>query len=213
MQNSAVKQRELLFIFVLSLFTALSGCAHKIENPARPLSDISTDLHSIKAAAIVELTTQKSKKGRAIILASAPDAFRITIKGPIGTTIASISGNKKVLTFSGGGKSANYGPYDKRIPLKITAAEFVSLLLGNENLPAGKGITFKIQDAEGRKSITKYQNTEILYHASLKDYRIIDGFYIPFEISINGGKYKLLIKYIKAKANFKMNKNLSKTMR
>jgi len=208
-----VRQRDLLIIFVLSLFTALSGCTHRIENPARPLSDISADLHSIKAAAIVELTAKESQKGRAIILASAPDAFKITIKGPIGTTIASISGNKEGLTFSGKGETTNYGPYDKRIPLKITAAEFVSLLLGNENLPAGKGITFKIQDAQGGESITKYQNTDILYHAALRDYHTVDGFYIPFTISIDGGKYKLLIKYIKAKANFKINKNLSKTMR
>ncbi len=208
-----MRQRNLLIIFVFSLFTALSGCAHKIENPESPLSNISTNLHSIKAAAIVELRAEKNNKGRAIILASAPDAFKITIKGPIGTTLASISGNKDGLTFSGGGNSAHYGPGDKRIPLKITAAEFVSLLLGKENLPAGKGITFKIQDAEGGKSITKYQNAAVLYHASLRDYHIVDGFYIPFAVSIDGGEYKLLIKYIKAKANFKINKNLFKTIR
>ncbi len=206
-----MRQRDLLLISLITIFAAVSGCAHRVERPGAPA--LTGAPQSIKAAAIVELTKNTTEKGRALIYASSPDSFKIVIRGPLGTTGALIIGNKKGLTLVSRGNSTSYKPDDARIPLNISAVELVSLLLGKEKLAAEADASFEIQNIPGGKSVTKRRKGVILYRAAMTKYQRVEGFYLPFAISIDGGGYKLLVKYIKVNINPEIKKNLFKIKR
>jgi len=197
-----VRQRGLFIISVFTLFVAASGCAHRGKTQKSP--ELTEGLHSIKASAVVELTKEQTEKGRAFILASNPDSFNIEIKGPFGITIARITGNKKGLTLLRKGKSTTYRPDDARIPLNIIAVEFVSLLMGKENLDSGNDASFEIKKIPGGKIITKHKNGVILYRATMTQFHNIEGFSLPFAIAIKGGGYTLLVKYVSVDINPKI---------
>lgn len=204
-----MKRQGLIFISTITVLALISGCAHRLE--FKEATALTTGLHSIKATAIVEFTHKSTEKGRAVIVASTPDSFRIAIKGPLGTTGALIIGNAKGLTFVRRGESTSYSPDDPRIPFNIRAPELVSLLLDNKNLSAEGNVSFTREDINGGKSVTKNRDGIVLYRALMTDYRQIDGFSIPFTISIGGGGYKLLIKYLRVSINPEIKANLFKT--
>ncbi len=186
-------------ILAAILIAVAAGCAPRVNIKATTTG--AGALRSIKASAIVEFTKNKTEKGRAIIMAKAPDSFTIEIKGPLGATIALIRGGENGLTFISRGKEETFEATDPRLPLNMSANEVVSLLLGRLN-PAGKDASFITKDLPQGRSVRRLKdNGEELYRAVLSDYRIKDGFSLPYTIAIEGNGYKLIIKYLNVKIN------------
>lgn len=201
-----ILKRPLLLLPILLL--AL-GCARtRLET----LPTETRTINSIKAKAIVEFTRQDTEKGRAIITVNNPDSFQIVIKGPLGTTAALISGSKENLTFLWRGKLTTFLYDDPRLPFNIRASEIVSLLLGAKNFPPRQDHNFETRDLPDGRSITKRVNNDLLYRAVMRDYRVIsDDNRLPFNISIKGKGYKLLVKYLNVDINTEVNNSYSKT--
>jgi len=163
---------------------------------------VTEGLHSLRAAAIVELREKKTEKGRAIITVSAPDSFRIEIKGPFGTTSALITGNGSGLTFASRGKRESFAPLDPRLPLKVRPRELVALLLGSTHIPARQGTTAVTKKITGGRQVTiRDENSRPLYSATMRDYRVQNGVSLPFNITIEGKDYKLIVKYLHVDIN------------
>lgn len=201
------KRRTLLLPLFLPLLLLTAGCAHtRIETDAGRTHGIS----SIKATAIVEFTKEDTEKGRAVISVSKADTFRIEIKGPLGTTVARISGSRDDLTFLWRGEKRTFSRDDPRLPFNIRAVELASLLLGKKDFPPGDGNEFETRELPEGRIIIKRINNKLLYRVVMKDYRLISGHSLPFNITVEGGGYKLLVKYIKVDINPEIDNSYSK---
>ncbi|MFQ5479939.1 MAG: hypothetical protein ACE5DW_01525 [Thermodesulfobacteriota bacterium] len=182
--------RVLAIIPVIFLAVGCAGRDNQLK--LNPQESIKT----LKATAIVEFTNIKTEKGRALITVNTPDSFRIEIKGPLGVTTALISGNGDSITFLYRGESTTYKAGDARLPLRIRAAELVSMLLGAEDFPPRNDRSFTTENLPNGRSITRRFDNDLLYMAYMSDYRPVAGASLPYTISIEGRGYKLLIKYI-----------------
>lgn len=195
-------------VLVLVLAT---GCARKgLLKEEEPL--LSGGPRSLKATAIVELRWQKTEKGRALITASSPDYFSIEIFGPLGVRAALIKGDSSGLVFSGGGKKETLAPDDPRLPINIRAEEFVALLLGSNSPRMRSGATSHTDTLPGGHAVTvRQRGGKVLYRATMKDYRETSGYSIPRYISIEGGGFKLIVKYRRVNINPDIKKRDNKT--
>lgn len=195
-------------IFALFAVLILTGCAYL--RPAAPAPEVSVrkealTASSIRAEALVELEKGTPLSGRASIFVKSPASFRIEVKGPLGSSVASfISDGKEISIFSEGVQRI-YGPEDPDMPYPLKPEELVLVLLGVNagQLPAGYKVT---ADTEGHiTGFSGFKDGVREFSAAMSDFKAVDGVVLPFTIRIETGPKNgtriLKIRYTKIEIN------------
>ncbi len=204
-----MRRSRLISAAVLVLVLA-AGCARR--GPVKEEPPSAGGLRSLEATAIIELRWRRTEKGRALITAASPDYFSIEIYGPLGIRAAVIKGDSRGLVFSGGGKEETLAADDPRLPIDIRPEELVSLLLGSAGQRTRSGTTARVDKLPGGNAVTvRLKDGRVLYRATMKDFQPEGKYSIPRYISIEGGGFKLIVKYRRININPEMKKTDIKT--
>jgi outer membrane lipoprotein-sorting protein len=156
----------------------------------------------IRAEAIVEIKSDKTLRGRAVILAKKPDSFRIEVLGPFGRLIALLLSDGDDLTVFANGGLKTYKWNDPALPYQFTSEEFVSFLLGKNdwaspNPDASAGSTYKITRNESGNiaNLVKFKKGSPILSVGMSDYKAASGYVVPHRISLKDSRRTLSIRY------------------
>ncbi|MBI5642074.1 MAG: hypothetical protein HY954_01215 [Deltaproteobacteria bacterium] len=187
------------YLFI-SLSLILLGCAGIKPTPVSP-PEIKKHITpvSLRAEAKVELRGLLTLSGRAAITAKNPDQFRIEVTGPFNQMIALFVSDGKTLYSYSGDEVRIHDWDDPLLPYSFKSREIVSCLLGagetTENAQSPEDILIS-RDGQGRlKSLSRAADGKKAFRVELSDYRDVGGAEIPFNIDIEDGKKRLVIKY------------------
>lgn len=179
----------------------LAGCAalKSAPVPQRP--------HSLRATAVVEVHRTLALIGRAAVLVKDPGSFRIEVYGPLNQVIALIISNGTNLYIYSEGDSASYRWGGPAIPYALGPDELASVLLGawpphpSEGAPPPNGGYGIDRDGRGRVTGIRGEKDGAKVTVSFSQYASVDGFEIPFRISVDNGREKLVIRYSAVEVN------------
>ena len=187
----------------LLLILILSGCA--ALRTETDLAKYSAGWPAIiRAEAIVDLDNGRRLKGRAVILAKVPDHFRIEVRGPFGRLIGLLLSDGDNLTVFADGELKTYRWSDPALPYPFSAEEFVSFLLGKNDLaPGGPTEGYEITRNKAGKiaKIVKFKEENPILSVEMSDYKAKDGYGVPHSISLKDGRRKLHIRYTSLEIN------------
>ena len=194
-----------LGLSALLLTLILSGCATlKTETDLAKYSAGWPDI--IRAEAIVELDSDRRLKGRAIILAKVPDRFRIEVRGPFGRLIGLLLSDGDNLTVFADGELKTYRWSDPALPYPFSAEEFVSFLLGKNDLAPGaptEGYAITRNKVGKIAKIVKFEEGNPILSVDMSDYKANAGYAVPHSISLKDDRrgLELKIRYTSVEIN------------
>ena len=187
----------------LLLTLILSGCAAlKTETDLIKYSAGWPDI--IRAEAIVDIDSDRRLKGRAIILARAPDYFRIEIRAPFGRLIGLLLSDGESLRVFTDGELKTYRWSDPALPYPFSAQEFVSFLMGKNDLaPGTPAERYEITRNKTGKiaKIVKFKEGNPILSVEMSDYKANAGYAVPHSISLKDGRRELQIRYKSVEIN------------
>ena len=171
----------------------LSGCA--ALTPAPPPEGPSPD--SLRARAVVELSNGVATRGRAVILASRPDRFRIEVFGPLGQSAALMVSDGETLAVYSDGEVRTHLWDSPFFPYSFTAEEVVALLTGDRAVWGEDG-PYRVSTGAGGGAVEIVKLREgptPAMRASMGSWREVDGAVVPGVVEIYEGTQALRITY------------------
>jgi len=187
------------------LFTAAAvffvGCA--VVKPLPPEAPVTRAFEaplSIRAEAIVVMKKRIDLGGRAVILAEAPDKFRIEVTGPFNHLAALLVSDGRSF-FSHIWDDTEVKDWDDpRLPYSFNSSEIVSFLLGAQADKEAENRGFEVsKDAE--RTVFKRPRKNGDLKVELSDFRNIGTLRIPYRIDIEDGKRRITVRYSSVEVN------------
>ncbi|MBI4949271.1 MAG: hypothetical protein HY955_03905 [Deltaproteobacteria bacterium] len=187
------------FLFTAAVFFA--GCAVvKPLPPEAPVTRASEAPVSIRAEAIVVMKRRMDLGGRAVILAEAPDKFRIEVTGPFNHLAALlVSDGRSFFSYIGDDTEVKDWD-DPRLPYSFSSSEIVSFLLGAQADKEAADRGFEVSKDADRSVFKRHRKNGDL-KVELSDFRSIGTLRIPYRIDIEDGKRRLTVKYSSVEVN------------
>ncbi len=190
----------------LLLILILSSCATlKTETDLTKYSAGWPDI--IRAEAVVDLDSDRRLKGRAVILARGPGFFRIEVRGPFGRLIGLLLSDGEYLRVLANDELKTYRWSDPALPYPFSAQEFVSFLLGKNDLaPADPGAPraeYEITRNDFGKiaKVVKFIERHPILSVEMSDYKAKAGYAVPHSIYLKDGRRELKIRYTSVEIN------------
>ncbi len=184
-------------IYLFSLIFLLHGCSilrPAVPPPAKPAPGFIP--RALRAEATVEFKRGMPLRGKALIIAKAPDSFRIEVLGPFRSTMALLVSDGETLYVFSGAEEKEYRWKDPDFPYPFRAEDVVSSLLGAASRDLSNGDYIYSADKDGHiEKVVKLKDGEPVLTVEMSDYRVVSGARLPFAISIEDKKGALLINY------------------
>ncbi len=189
--------------FLIAMLLILPGCGGQLHkktlNPDKSPS-ITAEGESIRAKATVAITSSNGKtiNGKAVILATTPDLFRIEFLGPFNQTVALLLSDGAGIYFYSRGSAEYHFTGDPDYPYPFTAAEFVTFLLGRSDIAALKerdDYRLKLDSELRIKTLEKLKNGYLLFRASMNDFKMTNERWYPYRIIMEDSTQKIRINY------------------
>jgi outer membrane lipoprotein-sorting protein len=195
------------------LLLIISGCTAILPYQRPSDKDVITEDIEGSAKNLVATATIRMEKtsgldftGRAVIIASKPDQFRIEFLGPFNQVVFVLACDGKNLSLLDERKGLLRRWPATESPYPFNGGEVAAYLMGSTPMIFGDKDSFKeivvSRVEEGYvKSIVRYSSGNADLRVDMKEYRIISGIPIPFLISIKTEIGNITINYKTVKLN------------
>ncbi len=173
----------------------LTSCT-KMVNPPRAPAPVAPTLEAataLRGEAIVELGS-RSVKGRAIIIAKAPDQFRMDVVAALGRAVFIVAASSKECDYYADGKLRPCGKRMQELGLELTSVEVVSILTGA--VPPSQGsVLWKLGKPGPTLVAVKYLDNKEVARVESSGRGFIQGYAIPRSVVIHGPVETLAVEF------------------